>query len=145
MTTSTLPSVAAPRGGAASPGDIHYLVLPRLVAIIISFPVLVIFAILVGWLGGGLVAVFNEKIGITFPAFFIDLKRVVGLSDVLNGLLKSVVFAIVIGVVSCHQGMVTIGGPRGIGRSVTKAVVNSIVLILILDYFLTRLLLYFDK
>ena len=69
----------------------------------------------------------------------------VGLSDVLNGLLKSVVFAIVIGVVSCHQGMVTIGGPRGIGRSVTKAVVNSIVLILILDYFLTRLLLYFDK
>ena len=124
---------------------IHYLVLPRLVAIIISFPVLVIFAILVGWLGGGLVAVFNEKIGITFPAFFIDLKRVVGLGDVLNGLLKSVVFAIVIGVVSCHQGMVTIGGPRGIGRSVTKAVVNSIVLILILDYFLTRLLLYFDK
>ena len=42
---------------------------------------------------------------------------------------------------SCHQGLQTRGGPRGIGRSVTKAVVNSIVLILILDYFLTRLLL----
>jgi phospholipid/cholesterol/gamma-HCH transport system permease protein len=38
----------------------------------------------------------------------------------------------------------TIGGPRGIGRSVTKAVVNSIILILICDYFLTRFLLYFD-
>ena len=44
-----------------------------------------------------------------------------------------------------NQGLTTIGGPRGIGRSVTKAVVNSIVLILILDYFLTRMLLYFES
>ena len=43
-----------------------------------------------------------------------------------------------------NQGLHTIGGPRGIGRSVTKAVVNSIVLILILDYFLTRVLLHLD-
>src|SRR5205807_640612 len=46
-----------------------------------------------------------------------------------------------IGVVSCHQGLITRGGPRGIGRSVTKAVVNSIVLIVIFDYILTRILL----
>jgi phospholipid/cholesterol/gamma-HCH transport system permease protein len=44
-------------------------------------------------------------------------------------------------VVSCHQGLTTIGGPRGIGRSVTKAVVNSIILIVIFDYVLTRVLL----
>jgi phospholipid/cholesterol/gamma-HCH transport system permease protein len=62
----------------------------------------------------------------------------------MNGLIKSFVFAVVIGVVSCPQGLKTIGGPRGIGRSVTKAVVNSIVLILILDYVLTRLLLELD-
>jgi phospholipid/cholesterol/gamma-HCH transport system permease protein len=74
-----------------------------------------------------------------------NLRLVVELGDVLNGLCKSAVFAVVIGTVCCHQGLVTIGGPRGIGRSVTKAVVNSIVLILILDYFLTRLLLYWDK
>src|ERR1043165_2425497 len=84
---------------------IHYLVLPRLVAIAVALPVLVIFAILVAWFGGGLVAVFNEKIGITFQAFFIDLRRVVELGDVLNGLFKSLVFAVVIGVVSCHQGL----------------------------------------
>ncbi|MGZ4988297.1 MAG: ABC transporter permease [Limisphaerales bacterium] len=48
------------------------------------------------------------------------------------------------GLISCHQGLVTIGGPRGIGRSVTKAVVNSIVVILILDYFVTRFLIYFQ-
>ena len=124
---------------------IHYLVLPRLVAISVALPVLVIFAVLVGWFGGAIVAVYNEKISMPFPAFFLDLKRVVEVGDVLNGLAKSLVFAVVIGVVACHQGMVTIGGPRGIGRSVTKAVVNSIVLILILDYFLTRFLLYLEK
>jgi phospholipid/cholesterol/gamma-HCH transport system permease protein len=124
---------------------VHYLVLPRMVAITISLPVLVLFAVLIGWFGGGLVSVYNEKIGITFQAFFINLKMVVDLGDVLNGLFKSFIFAIVIGLVSCHQGLITVGGPRGIGRSVTKAVVNSIVLILILDYFLTRFLLYFEK
>src|SRR6266542_595617 len=124
---------------------VHYLVLPRIVAITISLPVLVLFAILVGWVGGGMVAVLNEKIDITFQSFFVNLRLVVELGDVLNGLFKSEVFAVVIGPVCCHQGLVTIGGPRGIGRSVTKAVVNSIVLILILDYFLTRFLLYFRK
>ena len=124
---------------------VQYLVLPRLVAITIALPILVLFAVLVGWMGGGLVAVFHEKIGISFTSFITNLRLVVELGDVLNGLTKSAVFAVVIGVVCCHQGLITIGGPRGIGRSVTKAVVNSIVLVLILDYFLTRFLLYFEK
>jgi phospholipid/cholesterol/gamma-HCH transport system permease protein len=123
---------------------IHYLVLPRLVAITIALPILVLFAVLVGWLGGGLVAVFHEKIGVSFSSFLANLRLVVDLGDVLNGLCKSTVFAVAIGTVCCHQGLITIGGPRGIGRSVTKAVVNSIVLILILDYFVTRFLIYFE-
>src|SRR5829696_2417875 len=48
---------------------IHYLVLPRMVAISVALPILVIFAILIGWFGGGMVAVFNEKISLTFQAF----------------------------------------------------------------------------
>jgi phospholipid/cholesterol/gamma-HCH transport system permease protein len=123
---------------------VHYLVLPRLVAISIALPILVLFSILVGWFGGGMVAVMNDRIGLSFVGYFSNLRLVVEFSDVLNGMIKSAVFALVIGIVSCHQGLVTIGGPRGIGRSVTKAVVNSIVLILILDYFLTRFLLYFE-
>ena len=123
---------------------VHYLVLPRLVAISCALPVLVIFSIQVGWMGGALVSVFNDKIGISFPAFFNNLRDTVDLAKIINGLFKSFVFAVVIGTVSCHQGLQTIGGPRGIGRSVTKAVVNSIVLILILDYFVTRFLMYFD-
>jgi phospholipid/cholesterol/gamma-HCH transport system permease protein len=120
---------------------VYYLVLPRLIAIAIALPLLVVFAILVGWLGGALVAATNNRIDISFQTFFANLQDVVGLKDVLNGVFKSFCFAIIIGVVSCHQGLVTIGGPRGIGRSVTKAVVNSIVLIVIFDYLLTRLLL----
>jgi phospholipid/cholesterol/gamma-HCH transport system permease protein len=123
---------------------VHYLVLPRLVAISCALPILVIFSIQVGWMGGALVSVFNDRIGVSFPAFFNNLRETVDLAKIMNGLFKSFVFAVVIGTVSCHQGLQTIGGPRGIGRSVTKAVVNSIVLILILDYFVTRFLMYFD-
>ena len=123
---------------------VHYLVLPRLVAISLALPILVVFSVLVGWIGGAVVSMANDKINVSFQGFFANLRDVVDMGDLLNGLAKSLVFAIIIGVVSCHQGLQTIGGPRGIGRSVTKAVVNSIVLILILDYFLTRFLMYFD-
>ena len=124
---------------------IDYLVLPRLVAITCALPLLVVFSVLVGWSGGALVAATNHQIHLSFHAYFNNLRQAVEWFDLAKGLIKSIVFALVIGVVSCHQGLQTIGGPRGIGRSVTKAVVNSIVLILILDYFLTRILLYFDR
>jgi len=120
---------------------IHYLVLPRIIAIALALPMLVVFAVLVGWFGGALVADMNHRMEIPFRVFFSDLKDIVELKDVANGVFKTFCFAIIIGVVSCHQGLVTIGGPRGIGRSVTKAVVNSIVLIVIFDYILTRILL----
>jgi phospholipid/cholesterol/gamma-HCH transport system permease protein len=120
---------------------IHYLVLPRLVAIAVALPLLVTFSILVGWLGGAVVCVANDRIALSFPAFFSALRDVVAVKDVANGVFKSFIFALIIAVVSCHQGLITRGGPRGIGRSVTKAVVNSIVLIVIFDYLLTRILL----
>jgi len=103
-----------------------------------------VFAILIGWFGGAMVSAFNQRIAVSFQSFFTNLRANVQIPDLLNGLIKSFVFAVVIGLVCCHQGLVTIGGPRGIGRSVTKAVVNSIVLILILDYVLTRLLIDMD-
>jgi phospholipid/cholesterol/gamma-HCH transport system permease protein len=83
----------------------------------------------------------NTRIEISFAAFYSSLRDVVQIKDVANGVFKSFIFSLIIAVVSCHQGLVTRGGPRGIGRSVTKAVVNSIVLIVISDYVLTRILL----
>lgn len=119
---------------------VHYLVLPRLVGIGLAVPMLVLFSILVGWLGGAAVAASNHQIEIAFKVFFQDLRNVVELADVVHGVVKGFCFALIIGFVACHQGLVTRGGPRGIGRSVTKSVVNSIVLIVIFDYLITRIL-----
>ncbi|MCC6234595.1 MAG: ABC transporter permease [Verrucomicrobiales bacterium] len=124
---------------------VHYLVLPRMVAITLGLPLLVVFSMLVGWTGGALVAVFNRDIGITAADYFSNLRMSVEGVDIFKGLFKSLVFGVMVGLVSCHQGLQTLGGPRGIGRSVTKAVVNSIVMILILDYCLTRFLLFLDR
>jgi len=123
---------------------IRYLVLPRMTAICLALPLLVIFSVLVGWCGGAMVAVLNYKIALSWDGFFNSLRNTVVAWDIITGLIKSFVFALVVGTVSCHQGLHTIGGPRGIGRSVTKAVTNSIAIILVLDYFLTRFLLNFD-
>ena len=120
---------------------VTYLVLPRLVAIAFALPMLVMFSILDGWLGGAVVAALTAQIDISFQVFFGTMPDFVGLKEVINGVFKSFCFAWIIGIVSCHQGLVTRGGPRGIGRSVTKAVVNSIVLIVIFDFVLTRILL----
>jgi phospholipid/cholesterol/gamma-HCH transport system permease protein len=124
---------------------VRYLVLPRMVAIAVALPTLVLFSIPVGWLGGALVSAVNQRIAVSFESFFENLRDVVEVGDVFNGVFKAFVFALAIGIIACHQGLITRGGPRGIGRTVTKAVVNSIVVILILDYFLTRLLMYIQK
>src|SRR5512140_3070045 len=78
---------------------IHYLVLPRLVAIAIALPLLVTFAILVGWLGGAVVCGANDQIAMPFAAFFSSLREAVELGDVANGVFKSFVFAVIIAVV----------------------------------------------
>src|SRR5207244_8009174 len=76
---------------------VHYLVLPRLVAISCALPVLVIFSIQVGLMGGALVSVFNNQIGISFQAYFSNLRDLLDLGKVVNGLFKSFIFAVVVG------------------------------------------------
>jgi phospholipid/cholesterol/gamma-HCH transport system permease protein len=120
---------------------VHFLVLPRVVALSLALPCLVVFAMLTGCAGGALVANFNHEVGVSTSSFFSNLRSTLELQDLVHGLVKTFLFAVMIGVVCCNQGLQTIGGPRGIGRSVTKAVVNSIVFILVLDYVVTRLLL----
>jgi phospholipid/cholesterol/gamma-HCH transport system permease protein len=120
---------------------VHYLVLPRILALALALPMLVLFAVMVGWLGGAIVAATNNSIDIPMQPYFENMRQIVELGDVVNGILKSFCFALIVGVVCCHQGLDTLGGPRGIGRSVTKAVVNSILLIVVVDYVLSRVLL----
>ena len=121
---------------------IRFLVLPRITAICIALPMLTLFSMLVGWIGGLVVSTFNQMSAITMEGYFESLKTNVDASDIFEGLIKSLVFALAIGLIACHQGLITKGGPRGIGRSVTKSVVNSIVAVLLLDYVVTRIILF---
>ena len=117
------------------------LVLPRLAAVVVMMPVLAIVANVVGWLGGALVAKSVAFIAVEPTAYFAALRRYTHFKDVFNGMLKAEVFGFVVVLVSCSIGLNTRGGPREIGASVTRAVVVSLILILVLDYFLTHLLM----
>jgi phospholipid/cholesterol/gamma-HCH transport system permease protein len=117
------------------------LVLPRLAAILVMMPVLAIIANLVGWFGGALVAQNVSFIALAPEKYFEMLRRYTEFSDVWSGLVKSEIFGFVVVLISCNIGLRTRGGPREIGASVTKAVVTSLILILVLDYFVTKALL----
>src|SRR6187402_395567 len=117
------------------------LVLPRLAAILCMMPPLTLIGILCGWYGGALVSQYTHSISVDNEAYFAALKNFMKWQDVIDGLLKAEVFGFVIVLVCCYTGLNTRGGPREIGASVTKAVVASLILILVLDYFVTKALL----
>lgn len=117
------------------------LVLPRLVATLLMMPVLTIIADLVGWFGGAIVAKYTKMIAIEPVSYFATMRQYMDFGDVLNGLIKAQVFGFVVVLVCCNIGLNTRGGPREIGASVTRAVVTSLILILVLDYFVTKALL----
>src|SRR4051812_1073763 len=117
------------------------LVMPRLVATLVMVPVLAIIADLVGWYGGAIVSKYTSFIAIDPPTYFAALRRYMHFSDILNGLVKAEVFGFGVVLVCCNIGLNTRGGPREIGAAVTKAVVTSLILILVLDYFVTKALM----
>jgi phospholipid/cholesterol/gamma-HCH transport system permease protein len=117
------------------------LVLPRLAAALVMVPVLALIGDLVGWFGGALVSKYTSIISIEPEAYFAVLRRYTHFKDVVNGLVKAEVFGFVVVLVCCNIGLNTRGGPREIGASVTRAVVTSLILILVLDYFLTQVLM----
>ena len=116
-------------------------VLPRLAAALVMVPVLALIGDLVGWFGGALVSKYTSIISIEPEAYFAVLRRYTHFKDVINGLLKAEVFGFVVVLVCCNIGLNTRGGPREIGASVTRAVVTSLILILVVDYFLTQVLM----
>jgi len=117
------------------------LVLPRLAAVLFMMPVLTIVANLCGWYGGAIVCQYTNFISVPSESYFAALKRYMDWKDIMDGLLKAEFFGFVIVLVCSYIGLNTRGGPREIGLSVTKAVVTSLILILVLDYFVTKALL----
>lgn len=131
--------IDAQRTMQVPPERIH--VMPRLIGILLMMPVLTIIAVLLGWFGGAIVSEHVGFIGLDPTAYWSSLKAVTEFKDVLNGLIKAEVFGFVVVLVACNQGLMTRGGPREIGNSVTRAVVSSMFMVLLIDYVLTRILM----
>jgi phospholipid/cholesterol/gamma-HCH transport system permease protein len=117
---------------------VRYLVAPRVTASLIMLPVVVIYADAIAVFGGWLVA--NLTLGVSTHTYVTALRQYFYVKDVASGLLKSVFFGGIIGLMGCYYGFRTEGGAEGVGRATTSAVVSSCVLILILDYVLARFL-----
>ena len=120
---------------------VRYLAMPRFIACLLCLPALVIFTDCIGIIGGGIVSHFHPKIFVSYMTYYDSLTDALKLREIGNGLIKSVVFGGIIALVSCYVGFKTTGGARGIGQSTTRSVVLSFMLILVADFFLTRILL----
>jgi phospholipid/cholesterol/gamma-HCH transport system permease protein len=116
---------------------VSFLVVPRLIALLVTMPCLAIFADTIGIIGGQTVAIAALGIG---PQRYVSLTLdALVLEDVFTGLVKAGAFAAIIGLVGCHEGLKTSGGAEEVGRATTTAVVRSIVLIIAADLFVTAL------
>jgi len=117
---------------------IRYLVIPRLLAFLMVLPLLTVVSDFTGVIGGLFVA--RVKYDIPTIVYWHDIVDNMEIRHFVHGFLKTFVFAFVVSMVSCYRGITTRGGAEGVGKSTTAAVVMSMVLVLVLDYFATALL-----
>ena len=121
---------------AANP--VKHLIVPRVIAGVLMVPMLTVVADFVGILGGYFVGV--HILGINSGVFIKNIKRLVDLDDIYNGLVKAACFGLILSLIGCYKGFNTRGGAEGVGRATTEAVVLASITILISDYFLTAIM-----
>ncbi|MCW5746106.1 MAG: ABC transporter permease [Alphaproteobacteria bacterium] len=114
----------------------RYLVAPRLIAAIITLPILVLVADLIGVMGGYLVSVY--KLEFNDLTYLKNTADYLQFDDVFSGVVKAAVFGFLIALMGCYQGYNSKGGAQGVGAATTAAVVSASVLILTFNYFLTE-------
>jgi len=116
---------------------IKQLVVPKVVATVLTLPMLTLVAILLGILGGLLISMLELQVNPHY--YFTSILDNVTFPDVASGVGKTFFFGVIISIIGCHQGMMTTGGTEGVGRSTTTTVVVVSILILVSDFFLTKL------
>ncbi len=121
-----------------STNPMQYLIVPRVLAALVSLPLLVLIADIIGVMGGYLVSVyqlnFNAGNYLHQTYSFLEAK------DVISGLIKAAVFGFIIALMGCYHGYHSKGGAAGVGQATTNAVVSASILILLFNYALTALL-----
>jgi phospholipid/cholesterol/gamma-HCH transport system permease protein len=115
------------------------LVAPRVLACILMFPVLTLLSDVVG-MYGGMIITWREA-GVEPGFFWNSIKAYMWWEDYAVGVFKTFFFGYAVGIIGCYQGLKVIGGAEGLGRATTFTVVLSLLVILISDYFLSKVLL----
>ena len=115
---------------------IRFLAVPRILALVVMSPLIAFFCCVIGTLGGGIVGA--TQLGVNFEQYMSSAMSMAEVKDLLVGLLKALVFGLVIGTVSVSQGMGTSLGATGVGRATQRSVVVSFLMILMLGYMITR-------
>jgi phospholipid/cholesterol/gamma-HCH transport system permease protein len=121
---------------------ISLLVVPRVLALVISLPLLTVFADVVGVFGGMLIA--WNQLGITFTEFMNRFEYAIALRHYLIGIGKTPVFAVIIALVGCYQGFQVSGGVDNVGRQTTVGVVQGIFLVIVSDAFFSILFSWWE-
>ncbi|MFO8145011.1 MAG: ABC transporter permease [Candidatus Syntrophosphaera sp.] len=122
---------------SVSPSEFLYM--PRITAGLLAFPILTVYADLIGVLSAWYFSWL--RYGIHFHSFFRNMRSYFETFDLLSGIIKSIVFGFIITSLGCFFGNRTTGGAEGVGRSTTLTVVYSSVLILVMDFFVAWVLL----
>ena len=117
---------------------IRKLVAPRLWALLVSLPLLTVLADVLGIFGGWVTAVLLYSV--SSSVFISAVRDGITTDDLIGGVVKPLVFSLIIGTIACRQGLSTEGGTVGVGRSTTRAVVLASIIVIIADYFLAKAL-----
>jgi len=123
---------------ALGTSPVRKLVTPRIVALVIALPLLTISADVLGLFGGGIVA--NWIFGMEVNDYVNSVRNGVAAGDLIGGMIKPLVFGFIIGLIACYKGLSTTGGTVGVGRSTTSAVVTASIVVIISDFFLSKIL-----
>lgn len=116
---------------------VRYLVMPRIIAMMIMLPTLAIYTVILGVFGGAVVSYF--QLGLTFADYYHRVYESIWIKDMYVGLLKSLVFAVIISSISCANGLLAENGALGVGHATRVSVVSSYLMILIIGYFITSM------
>jgi len=119
---------------------IRYLSMPRFIAAVFMVPVIVIYVNIIGMFGGAIIAA--TYVDVSMPNYFDNLFDVLTFGEIARGLVKAMCFGAIVAIIGCYKGFKTSGGAEGVGRYTTESVVLSFILILVFDYFVSRILLF---
>lgn len=117
---------------------IKKLVAPRIFALLFTMPLLTGAADIIGLIGGGITA--YQLFSLPQDVWIASVRGGITINDVLGGIIKPIFFALIISSVACYKGLNTSGGTVGVGRATTSAVVLASIWVIVVDFFLTRIL-----